>query len=139
MLIYAAGVRNRVNALRVLVAAEDGEERVRVAEETREREHAEMFEAMSRALHAIETVHIPKRRLDETWPHLGGPEKELAAFVAASKQLRGLTLTSATTEDARTISSPDVLPLPSQEPVLTELWMTDGSLRAEQVAVRPAA
>lgn len=139
MLIYAAGVRDRVNALRVLVATEDGDERVQVAEETREREHREMYEAIHRAFDAIETAHIPKRRLDENWPHLGGPEKELAAFVAASKQLRGLNLTSIATHEASPVpSSQTPRALLNPEPILTELWMQDGSLQAAQVAVRPA-
>jgi hypothetical protein len=143
MLVYAAGVRDRVNALRVLVATEDGDERVQVAEETREREHREMYETIHRAFDVIETVHIPKRRLDETWPHLGGPEKELAAFVAASKQLRGLTLISVATDEASPVppsqTTPRARALPSPEPVLTELWLQDGSLQAAHVAVRVAA
>ena len=143
MLIYAAGVRDRVNALRVLVATEDGDERVQVAEETREREHREMYEAIHRAFDVIETVHIPKRRLDETWPHLGGPEKELAAFVAAAKQLRALALASAATDEASlvppSLTTPRARALPSPEPVLTELWLQDGSLQAAHVVVRAAA
>lgn len=140
MLIYAAGVRDRVNALRVLVAAEDGDERVQVAEEAREREHREMYDAIRRAFDAIETVHIPKRRLDETWPHLGGPEKELASFVAASKRLRGLAARSVSSNEVGPVSSPPTpRALPTPEPTLTELWIEDGSLRAAQVAVRSAA
>lgn len=140
MLIYAAGVRDRLNALRVLVAAEDGDERVRVAEETREREHREMYEAIHHAFDAIETVHIPKRRLDENWPHMGGPEKELAAFVAASRQLRSLNVTPPTPDEVSPVpdsQTPRALPAP--EPILTELWMQDGSMQAARVAVRPTA
>lgn len=139
MLIYAAAVRDAVNALGVVVAAQDGDERICVAEETREREQGEMTESIRKALDAIETAHVPKRRLDETWPHLGGPEKELAEFVAASAQLRGLGLTEASESAIKGAAQPArALPEPDK-PVLTELWMQDGSLRAERAEVRQVA
>jgi uncharacterized membrane protein YkvA (DUF1232 family) len=140
MLIYAAAVRDRINALRVLVAAEDGEGRVRIAEETRERELREMYKAVHEAFAALDLLHIPKRRLDETWPHLGGPEKELAAFVAAFRQLRSLHPSLETIDgDEAVIRAPTPRALPQPEPILTELFMQDGDLRVAQVALRPGS
>lgn len=140
MLMYAAGVRDRINAIRALAAAADGDKRVQMAEETREREHREMYDMIHRAFDAIETVHIPKRRLDEIWPHLGGPEEELAAFVAASTRLRAIDQMPVENEDeTSTLRNQTSRELLRASPILTEMWMQDGSLQAAQAAVRSSA
>lgn len=135
MLLYAACVRDRINAFRVLAAGEDGEERMQLAEERLEREHVEMREAVVAACAALRRLHIPKGRLDDRWPHLGGPEKELIDFVAAVERLAAEAPDSAEGE-AATLAGADAAPaLPAPNPFLTEFWIQDGELVAEKVEV----
>ncbi len=126
ILLYAACVRDRVNALRVLAATEDGEERTRLAQERFEHEHAEMAEAVRAVASAVGRLHISKARLDERWPHLGGPEAELAAYVEAAGRLPSSP--EEVDEPQGPLAVGDLPALPAPPPLLTELWLRDGDL-----------
>jgi hypothetical protein len=125
ILLFAACVRDRVNALRVMAAAEDGEERVRLAQARLEREHAEMLSTVREVATAVGRLHVSKARLDEHWPHFGGPEAELVAYVNAARRLAA---DDAAESPPDRLTEEELPALPSPQPVLTELWVRDGDV-----------
>lgn len=126
LLLYAAVVRHRLNGLAVAAAAQESQERARLATAKLNREHQEMLRDLHTVARAFRRLHMRKRRFDEAWPLRGGPERELQAFSVQTRGLREQLVAPSTALPA----------LEPAEPYIFEVMRdADGVLRQRHAAV----
>lgn len=88
LFVYASAVRHRVRAVQTYAHQTAGESRVKLAVEELTEQETETIELLGDVASTFASLNLSKRQLDDRWPVLGGPERELHDFMRRSEPLR---------------------------------------------------